>query len=45
MSELLPQNQHETFQMVWTKRLFVLSLVLLGIVFSLQGIEIIEFLG
>jgi hypothetical protein len=43
MTEYLLQNQHETFQMVWAKRFFVLSLVLLGIVFSLQGVGIIEF--
>jgi hypothetical protein len=43
MSEYPIQDKHETFQMIWAKRFFVLSLVLLGIVFSLQGVGIIEF--
>jgi hypothetical protein len=43
MSEYPNQNKQDTLQMIWTKRLFVLSLVLLGIVFSLQGVGIIEF--
>ena len=43
MSEYPSQNQQDTFQMIWTKRLFVLSLVLLGIVFALQGVGILEF--
>jgi hypothetical protein len=43
MSELSPQNQQDTFQMIWAKRLFVLSLVLFGIIFALQGVGILEF--
>jgi hypothetical protein len=43
MSEYPIQDKQNTFQMIWTKRFFVLSLVLLGIVFSLQGVGIIEF--
>jgi hypothetical protein len=43
MSENPIQDKHDAFQMIWAKRFFVLSLVLLGIVFSLQGVGIIEF--
>ena len=34
----------ETFQSVWTGRLFVLSFVLLGTVFTLQGVGVLRFL-
>jgi hypothetical protein len=43
MSEYPIQDKQDMFQMIWAKRLFVLSLVLLGIVFSLQGVRILEF--
>ncbi|MDR2440596.1 MAG: hypothetical protein LBE12_14635, partial [Planctomycetaceae bacterium] len=43
MSECPIQDKQVTFRMIWTKRFFVLSLVLLGIVFSLQSVGILEF--
>jgi hypothetical protein len=43
MSEYPIQDKQDMFQMIWAKRFFVLSLVLLGIVFSLQGVGILEF--
>jgi hypothetical protein len=43
MSEYPIQDKQDMFQMIWAKRFFVLSLVLLGIVFSLQGVGIIGF--
>lgn len=42
MSEVPKSKEQEAFQTVWAKRLFAASLVLLGIVLTLQGMGIIQ---